>query len=77
MARRRNTLRLAAAIIVGLMALAPINSQASPIGSNMKAEHNPNVIESGERCGPHAHYVRGHHNRSGYYVRDHCVRYYR
>jgi hypothetical protein len=65
-------LRLAAAIIVGLMAFAPINSQASLIGSNLKAAQNPNVIEAGWRCGPHGHYVRGHRNRAGYYVRGHC-----
>jgi hypothetical protein len=70
-------LRLAAAIIVGLMAFAAVNGQASPIGSNMKAAHNPNVIESGWRCGRHAHYVGGHRTRSGYYVRGHCVRNYR
>ena len=70
-------MRLTAAIIIGLMAFAPINSQAFPTGSNMKAAHNPNVIESGWRCGPDAHYVGGHRNRSGYYVRGHCVRNYR
>jgi hypothetical protein len=69
--------RLAAAIMVGLMALAPINGQAFPTGSIMKAEPNPNVIESGTRCGPHAHYVRGHRNRAGHYVRGHCLRNYR
>jgi hypothetical protein len=75
-ARRRNALRFATAIIVGLMAFVPITSQAFPIGSNMKAENNPNVFEAGPRCGPHAHYVRGHRNRAGYYVRGHCVRNY-
>jgi len=61
-------------MIVGLMAFAPVTSEAFPIGSNMNTEHNPNVIESAVKCGPHAHYVRGHRNRAGHYVRGHCVR---
>jgi hypothetical protein len=32
------------------------------------------VIEAAVRCGPHAHYVRGHRNHSGHYVKGHCVR---
>ena len=70
-----NVLRIAASIIVGLLAFAPITSEAFPIGANMGADQNPNVVESAGRCGPHAHYVRGHRTRSGHWVRGHCVRF--
>jgi len=32
------------------------------------------AIEPVVECGPHAHYVRGHRDHDGHYVKGHCVR---
>ena len=56
------------------MAFAPIASQAVPVGGTMNAERNPNVIAAAVKCGPHAHYIRGHRNKAGQWVLGRCVR---
>jgi len=33
------------------------------------------VVEAAVRCGPRAHYVRGHRARNGQFIRGQCVRF--
>jgi hypothetical protein len=69
-------MRLASALIFVLLAFAPLRSEAFPIGTQLTVQPGSNVIEVAGRCGRYAHYVPGHHNRWGYWVRGHCERNY-
>jgi hypothetical protein len=66
-------LRLAAAIVLGLIALVPIKSEAAVSGGAMTSQPHSNVVEAAVRCGRGAHYVRGHRTRSGQWVKGRCV----
>ena len=35
---------------------------------------SPAVVEVAVRCGPRAHYVKGHRDHAGHYVKGRCVR---
>ena len=61
---------VSAALIVAMIA-GP--SGAVPLPSN-GAAGNPNVQQVAVHCGPHAHYVRGHRDHNGHYIKGVCVR---
>jgi hypothetical protein len=69
-------MRLLSLLLVGAFLAFPIETEAAPFAMS-KADMSPSSsIEpvAGPRCGPRAHYVRGHRNRAGHYVKGHCVR---
>ncbi|HUB97275.1 MAG TPA: hypothetical protein VL993_15240 [Stellaceae bacterium] len=53
---------------------ASLPAFAMPLGDQPAAPANQSIIEVAVHCGPHAHYVRGHRNKAGHYVRGRCVR---
>jgi hypothetical protein len=67
-------LRLTASIFAGLLAFAPLASQALPTTGDVPQGGNGNVIEAAVKCGPHAHYVRGHRDRNHQWVKGRCIR---
>lgn len=75
--QRRMVLRLAHLALfsaIGL-AIAPLAAQAyvaPATGANGGA--SPSIIDVAVNCGPHAHYVRGHRDHNGHYVKGVCVR---
>jgi hypothetical protein len=72
---REEILRNAIVLMLGLLAIAgaPSPTQAAP-GSVLRTEivPSPNIVEVDRRCGRHAHWVPGHRNRYGRWVRGHC-----
>jgi hypothetical protein len=54
--------------------VAAFPAYAVPLTGQSGAIHNQIAEQVSVRCGPHAHYVRGHRNKAGHYVRGHCVR---
>jgi hypothetical protein len=70
----RIIVRLMASIFVGLLAFAPLPSNAFPQPGDAPMGGNPGVTEIAVHCGPHAHYVRGHRDKGGHYVKGRCIR---
>jgi hypothetical protein len=69
-------MRLLSLLLVGAFLAFPLGAEAAPLAMS-KADVTPSSsIEpvAGPRCGPRAHYVRGHRNHAGHYVKGHCVR---
>ena len=65
-----------ATILFGLalgLGVSTIQADAVPMMSHDRAGNSP-IVEVAVHCGPHAHYVRGHRNRAGQYVKGRCVR---
>lgn len=62
---------IGAALFAGVAALP---AYAVPLANQPAAFHNKNVEQVAVHCGPHAHYVRGHRNKAGHYIRGRCVR---
>lgn len=57
------------------LAIAPLAAQAyvaPATGANVGG--TANIIDVAVHCGPHAHYVPGHRNHDGHYVKGVCVR---
>jgi hypothetical protein len=69
-------LRTFATLLLSGLALAAVSAtaQAAPARVPGIESGSPNIVEVAGRCGRHAHYVRGHHTRSGRWVPSHCVR---
>lgn len=67
-------MRLAPSILLGLLGLAsaPLPALAIPSLAPNTEAHSA-VTDAGVRCGPGAHYVRGHHARNGAWIPGHCV----
>jgi len=65
------TMLVGAALLAGVAALpahaVPLADQSAPI-------HNQGVAQVAVHCGPNAHYIRGHRNKAGHFVRGHYVR---
>jgi hypothetical protein len=68
-------MRVAAIALVGLLAMiaAPAPSQAVTAGpTRLAPAPSSNIVEVDRRCGRGAHWVPGHRNRYGRWVRGHC-----
>ena len=71
-------MRVSVSLLAGFMLLAPVAAVASPVGLGTPAARDSSpVIEAAVKCGPHAHYVKGHRNKSGHYVKGRCVKNHR
>jgi hypothetical protein len=71
----RKTLRLTALTFAALFALAPVSGQALPTPGGLPLPSNGNVIEAAVKCGPHAHYVRGHRDQKSHeWIKGRCIR---
>ncbi len=67
---------IAAAIC--LAATFPTPSSAATMRPPGITTASPDIVEvAGPRCGPHAHYIRGHRARSGGWIKGRCVRNHR
>jgi hypothetical protein len=69
-------MRLLSLLLVGASLVLPLSVQAAP-GAMPTPDMNSSsdiVQVAGPRCGPHAHYVRGHRNHEGHYIKGRCVR---
>ncbi len=62
--------------IIALALSLPIAAQAvTPAADGLATSARPAAIERiAVHCGRHAHYVRGHRNRDGRYVKGRCIR---
>jgi hypothetical protein len=72
-------MRFAAALLIAACFAAPISissARAVPLSAaGIEAAPSSDIQEvAGPRCGKRAHYVRGHRNRNGQYVKGRCVR---
>jgi hypothetical protein len=70
-------MRLVTTMFIGATLLAGISTfpaYAVPLADQPNATTNQGIVQVAVHCGPHAHYVRGHRNRAGHYVRGRCVR---
>lgn len=70
-------MRIAALIFVGLCVTAslPLAAQAATLRQpGIETGRSTSIEEVAVRCGPHAHYLRGHRLKNGHYVRGRCVR---
>ena len=63
---------VAASAAFAAMAATPAAAMA-PAPLAVTAD-NPAVIDAAVRCGPRAHYVKGHRDRHGHYIKGRCVR---
>lgn len=62
----------AAALALSLPVAA---SAAAPVAGGLAAAPQSTAIEQvAVHCGPHAHYIRGHRDHDGHYVKGRCVR---
>jgi hypothetical protein len=62
-----------AAVLLGVLpSLAPAHAAAVP-GPGIAVERSPDIVEVDRRCGPGRHFVPGHRNRRGLWVRSHCA----
>jgi len=61
---------LAAAAAMAAPTSAGIPSAGIPMIGD---EPSPQVVTVSYRCGPHFHYVHGHHARDGAWIRGHCA----
>jgi hypothetical protein len=68
----RNAAFLAAAICLAvLVPTSPGNATIRPAGIESSS---PIIDVAGPRCGPRAHYVRGHRARNGQWIKGRCIR---
>jgi hypothetical protein len=59
------------ATLLGLLpSLAPAATVRAP---QIILERSPDIVQVDRRCGPGRHFVRGHRNRRGFWVRSHCA----
>jgi hypothetical protein len=61
----------AAALALSLPAAA---YAVTPAADGLANSPRSTAIEQVVECGPHAHYVHGHRDHDGHYVKGHCVR---
>lgn len=68
-------MRVSVSLLAGFMLLAPVAAQASPAGLDALAGQGTSAItEVAVKCGPHAHYVKGHRDKNHHYVKGRCVK---
>jgi hypothetical protein len=71
-------MRLAALLLIAIAAVplapSPVRA-ASPSAPELAAAPGAAIVEiAGPRCGPRAHYVRGHRARNGKWIKGRCIR---
>ena len=66
-------MRLTASVLAIVFALAPMPGWAFPNAGSLPAG-GANIIDAAVKCGPHAHYVRGHRDKNHHYVKGRCIR---
>lgn len=66
-------MRLTASVVAILLATAS-SGWAFPNAGSLPAGDHGNFIEAAVKCGPHAHYVRGHRDKNHQYVKGRCIR---
>jgi hypothetical protein len=68
-------LRVSVSLLAAFMLLAPVAAQASPVGLDSLAGQSSSAItEVAVKCGPNAHYVKGHRDKNHRYVKGRCVK---
>lgn len=72
-------MRFAAALLIAACFAAPLSisaARAVPLSAaGIEAAPFPSIeAVAGPRCGPRAHYVRGHRARNGHWIKGRCVR---
>jgi hypothetical protein len=70
-------LRFALLALIGSIGLAmsPLSAQAYvAAGNGLNTEASSSIVDVAVNCGPHAHYIRGHRDGHGHYVKGVCVR---
>jgi hypothetical protein len=67
---------LALALVLAVPGGKPATAaMAAPIsGPAIEQAGSPNLIEAAVRCGPRAHYIRGHRARNHQWIKGRCVR---
>jgi hypothetical protein len=70
-------MRVAATLFIGAALFAGAASMpayAIPLAGQPNVAVNQNIEQVAVKCGPHAHYVRGHRGKDGHHVLGRCVR---
>lgn len=68
-------MRVSVSLLAGIMLLAPVAAQATPAGLDaLAAQGSSPIIEVAVKCGPHAHYIKGHRDKHGHYIKGRCVK---
>jgi hypothetical protein len=63
------------AVAVSLLgSVATLPAYAAPLSDQSRNVDNPSIELAAGRCGPHHHYVPGHRNHDGHFIRGHCAR---
>jgi len=66
-------MRFAPFIVIVLLSLATVRPASAVPSLTPDTKAQSIVTEAGVRCGPGAHYVRGHRAPNGAWVPGHCV----
>jgi hypothetical protein len=69
--RSITSMLVGAALCAGVAAFP---AHAVPLTGQSDSVHNQGIEQVAVRCGPDAHYIRGHRDKAGHYVRGRCVR---
>jgi hypothetical protein len=57
------------------LAVAPLSAQAAvSAAAGITGGTSSAIVDVAVNCGPHAHYIRGHRDSHGHYVKGICVR---
>ena len=75
--KKESDLRFALLALIGSIGLAaaPLSAQAYvAAGNGLNTETSSAIVDVAVHCGPHAHYIRGHRDAHGHYVKGVCVR---
>lgn len=69
-------MRLLSTLLVAAFLAVPFTVEAAPLAMSKPDIAASSNIEqvAGPHCGTHAHYVRGHRDHAGHYIKGHCVR---
>jgi hypothetical protein len=72
-------MRCAAALLIAACFAAPLSisaARAVPLSATgIEAAPSSSIEEvAGPKCGPRAHYVRGHRARNGHWIKGRCIR---
>lgn len=66
-------MRTAGIFLLMALAFAPAAGRAADLAP-IKPDASSNIVEAAVNCAHDAHYVRGHRNKAGHYIKGHCVR---
>ena len=66
-------MRTAGIFLLTALAFAPTAVRAADLAP-IKPHASSNIVEAAVNCGHEAHYVHGHRDKQGHYVKGHCVR---